>query len=337
MGKIKHIAYGLLWIIYIWASFHYFPLVNINAAIPSLGLYGLGAWLFGTRNGLLIVLLSLPYNAFLLGYYGDVIEIYQAKALGTFVPVLIAPLMGTLKNQKDRVKDLSIELDRRVAERTEELNRLIEQLITDDEHVRRNLGQDIHDGLGQTLTGLLLYSSTLQADLEKSSFRELDRVVDLVRSAQRNLYLARKISRTLFPFKMMEAGLDAAFDELTSYFSEKANIQFETKLDFSIQDIPDFIVTHFYRIVYECILNTQHDDNPSWIRIHLYSESDKYCLLTKVEGCNSPENISNNMFVELMRYRAKLIHGELSTEISPTDDIIIRCSVPNGISSVKPT
>ena len=328
MLKIKIIAFVLIFFAYVLFSFLPFPEYNINAAIPFGVVCGIGAWLFGTFWGLVIVLASILYHSYLFDYYGDILATYQAKAFGTCAPTVIALLTGNVKEQQDRVKQLSVQLDRKVTERTVSLNKLILELITDDENIRRNLGQDIHDGLGQNLTGLLLLSSSLQNEMKTTNSCELHRADELVNFAQKTLYMARKVSRTLFPFKVMEVGLDAALDELTSYFMETTTIRFEIKLDGTEQTLSYAVVIHLYRIVYESILNVLHHKHPHFISVDLCSEEDELCLTIRIDGFDDAHEICGNIFIDLMKYRANLIDGTLGITVSPSNQITIECKAP---------
>jgi signal transduction histidine kinase len=269
----------------------------------------------------------MPYHYWLFDYYGEFLIFYQTKVFGIFSASCISLIAGRLKEMRDRVKGLSVELDRKVEERTNELDQLILKLITDDEHIRHNLAQDIHDGLGQNLTGLLLYSSSLLQDLKQQNSFEQQKAEELTNVAERTLNLARKVSRTLFPHKLEATGLETAFDELASYFADIKPIQFVINLEGAQKQLPENINVHFYRIAYESILNTVHNDNPTRIYITLTSRNHSHCLSLKILGCSNPNIISDNMFLELMRYRARLVSGKLEYKITNQGHILISCTI----------
>ncbi len=334
MDKVRHIVYALLWVSYAVAAYYCFPKLNSNPAIATFVLLAIGSWLYGTTTGLLILLAEVPYHYFLFDYYGMQFDLYQTKVAGILVSALVVMIVGALKQTRDELRQASILLDQEVRKRTSELNQLIEQLIDEDENARRKLGQDIHDGLGQTLTGLLLFSSSIQENLKNHGSCGVENIDSIVADTQKNLHLARKVSRTLFPFKMMGTSFDAAIDELISYFKETTAIKFEVKLDGTETRFPDNVMIHFYRIVYECILNTLHYETPTSILIKTHSNGNTHRLRVKIDGCNEPMNICNNIFVELMRYRAKLIEGELTSIILPDNSIQFECTVPSSLAPI---
>ena len=200
----------------------------------------------------------------------------------------------------------------------------------------RKLGQDIHDGLGQNLTGLLLFSGMLQEDMNQSMPRNIQLMNAIASQARKTLDLTRRISRTLFPLKMVESGLEIALDELTSYFSETTDVSFGIHLSSSIKKISKNQATHIYRIVYEGILNAIHNDTPDIIDITIHSEAPTCNLEIKIGGCIRPEILKSNIFFELMEYRAKLISATLQTKIDASNTLIITCNIIDECSSCKP-
>ncbi len=215
-----------------------------------------------------------PYHYVFFEYYGDQVEVYQTAFIGTLVVIAIVYLVDTFKKQHLETQAVTVALDGKVAQRSREIRQLIEQLIDSDELHRRSLGQDIHDGIGQNLTGLLLYSSSLQTRLGQIDPILADRISPIISGARRTLDLARKVSRTLLPYKTVESGLAAALDELASYFNETHNLSIDIQLDGSEKPLPERTLIQLYRIVYECILNSVHHDSPQGLLVMFSTVSD---------------------------------------------------------------
>ncbi len=328
MKAFKHILYALIWFLYILLSFYWFPIYKISIVIPSALLMAIGGWLYGVRGGLLIVLLMTPYLYLLLDYYGHILETYQAKALGIGIAILVAIISGATKQMRDEVKELSVLLDQKASERTYELDALTARLISEDEKLRIDLAQNIHNGLGQYLTGILLYGSSLETELRNNKSEEAARAVALVEKAQTNLRLARKASRILFPVRISETGLETALDELTSYFTETTGIKFDVQLDNCHQHLTDQTILHLYRITYEGVLSALHYGTTSQISINLSGSNHNCCLLIENDTSDETNQINNSMEMKLMSYRAKQIKGQLSIAGSSGNNTIIECRVP---------
>ncbi len=321
---LKHILYALVWFLYLVFCFHWFPVYKTSIMIPSVLLVAIGGWLYGVRVSLLIVLCLEPYLYFLLDHNGDTLETYQTKAFGTGIGILVAIISGTTKRMRDQAKNFSTLLDQKANERTHELDVLTTRLISEDETLRINLAHNIHNGLGQYLTGVLLYSSSLETELHDNKSEEAARASALAESAKKNLHLARKASRILFPVRISVTGFEAALNELTSYFTETTGLKFDVQLDNFHQHLSDQTILHLYRITYEGILSALRYGTSSQINIALFGNHGSYLLRIESDETNL---IKGNMESELMRYRAKQIKGHLTIH-NFDNKTIIECQVP---------
>lgn len=328
MWRYRHLVFGLACLTYVVFSFLLFPVFRINILIPSIIIVALSAWYYGTTAALALILLSIPYHAYVMSHvHGDILLIYQAKAFGACIQIVAALLVGKLKFMYDQIKQLNQELDATVIERTRELKERTKQLVDRDEKVRIELGQDIHDGLGQYLTGLLLYSSSLEAELHDTQSTDVARATNLVESAQKNLHLARKVSRTLFPVRMSEIGLKPAIFELTSYFSETNGIQFNVQIDPREHRLTTPAKIHIYRIVYGGIMISLHHENPGDILISLSFETNSGILIIESNG-NGGHATSIDDEVQLINYRVQQINGRLKVERTREGKTRIECTMP---------
>jgi len=328
---IKHVVYGLAWAGYIVFCRVYYDEISSSVMIPSVLLIPLGAWLYGTTGGLLTLLATLPYHALVTSWlYAIQIEWpdQSLRIIGIPTQIMSVYFVGYLKFLLEKLHKLNMELDQKVIERTHELDTLTTQLISEDENLRINLAQSIHDGLGQHLTGLLLYSSSLEAALRNKNSRHADCAAALEENAQRNLQLARKVSRTLFPVRMSETGLLAALDELVSYFTETVDLKFDVQLDESHRHLTDQAALHLYRIVYEGILNALHYASPSLIRISLSGKNGLCRLLIENDWNGEARPMNNSMEVELMRYRMRHINGKFTIDTKPGIKTVVECKFP---------
>ena len=209
----------------------YLASTEIQFALFYLIAVALAAWTVGRGFGVLVSVLSLC--AWLLGdLAGGVahprpfVMMWNAAIVLGFYLVVVA-LLG-------RVRDMNHELERRVAQRTialteemAERQRLEREMLDVGERERRRIGRDLHDSLGQLLTGTALAGQVLH---ERLAARELDeagdasRVVGLVEEA---IELTRSLSRGLDPVEMAGGGLDEGLRELAMTTSAHPNVRCE--------------------------------------------------------------------------------------------------------------
>ncbi|WP_372845253.1 sensor histidine kinase [Pontiella sp.] len=299
--------------------------------LPSLVLIALAALLYGTTGGLLAILALLPHSYFVCEWLRSA-EIswpeYGYRLIFIFIGVCLTYFTSYIHSLHAQAKRLNSAMDHRVAELTSELGALTALLIERDEELRVKLGQDIHDGLGQYLTGLSLYSSSLESELRDKESKEAALAESISRNAQKTLLLARKVSRTLFPVRIAETGLDAALSELASYFSETNDVPLSIQLDDCHSTLPDQSLRHLYRIIYEGILHFIRHENPSRIRINLSGSNERCILHMESDGTGKGKSVGAPAELELMQYRVQQVNGSLSIDPESSGVTSISCTMP---------
>jgi PAS domain S-box-containing protein len=188
-----------------------------------------------------------------------------------------------------------------------------EQLLTIAEREQRRIGQDLHDDVGQELTGLGLMIETLAEALEEEASPEsglADRVRSGLGRVQSRL---RDLCRGLLPVEVDGEGLMAALEDLCSKFSagHAFACRFQCPSPVTIEDNPT--ATHLYRIAQEAVSNAVRHGRPRSILVRLDATDGVVSLLVRDDGIGLPERpeAGSGMGLRLMRYRAGLIGATL--------------------------
>lgn len=208
-----------------------------------------------------------------------------------------------------------------------ERRKLEHEILRISEHERRRVGQDLHDGLGQMLTGISLISKNLAKRLEDDSHplaEEMLEVTELMRDADR---MSRNISRGLVPVELDGAGISAALLSLT----EKTSRIFNVKCTFSgvgevtVRD--SGAASNLYRIAQECISNAVKHGRASEIKIILKKAGDEIELSVADNGIGFPEELKKDrgMGVDIMKYRARVINARLEISQREEGGTTVRC------------
>src|SRR6266699_5655427 len=123
------------------------------------------------------------------------------------------------------------ELDRRVDERTAayeretvERRRLDQEIAQVADRERRRLGHDLHDKLGQHLTGTALTAQLLKEKLAARSAPEVSEAEKLVRYVEEGIDLTRNLARGFFSPELDADGLIAALQDLAENVNERFQI-----------------------------------------------------------------------------------------------------------------
>ena len=166
----------------------------------------------------------------------------------TFAVVLLIVSMGLLEQQLKR---------RDVLER---------EVLEISEREQRRIGQDLHDGVCQQLTGIALLSRSLSSKLENPLAAE---AADIVHWINECIEQTRQVTRGLHPVPSDPAGLMQALRELAENVGTmgKLSCQFICPQAVAIPD--PHVATNLYRIAQEATQNALRHAAPERIEISL--------------------------------------------------------------------
>lgn len=137
-------------------------------------------------------------------------------------------------------------LQSRLDEEQYTLSQLAKRLWAQQEAEKASLSRELHDGVGQLLTGLTRRLQTLSAGQPE--------LTELAQLAEMALADVRQISRLMSPTILDDLGLVPAIKWLCRSLFEHENIQYECQFDCTIE-LPKDICILIFRIVQESLVN----------------------------------------------------------------------------------
>ena len=211
-----------------------------------------------------------------------------------------------------------------------ERRRLEQEILSISEQERRRIGQDLHDGLGQMLTGTGLLHKNLSDRLEQEGHpmaEEAAEITDLIRDADQ---YARDLARGLTPVDLEASGLSEALRRL----SDNAVRLFDVACVF--EETGTTLVhnsqaaTHLYRITQEAVSNAVRHGDAERIRIILAGGPDQVRLRVHDNGSGfDPAHAQNGgMGLRIMQYRARIIGGSFDVSSTPGAGTTVTCTLP---------
>jgi signal transduction histidine kinase len=115
----------------------------------------------------------------------------------------------------------NVDLYRRIAVRTEELEWLASRMVQQHEAERRRLSRELHDETAQVFSAVKLQLASLREDMDRESAKRLDRVLELVDSGIKSI---RDVTNYLRPSLLDDLGLVPALRALVDEFSESTGV-----------------------------------------------------------------------------------------------------------------
>ena len=213
-----------------------------------------------------------------------------------------------------------------------EKKRLERGIIDIANREQQRIGSDLHDGLGQELTGiaLMLRGVAAQLNKEKSDARlDVEDIIGLVNNAIEN---TRTLARGLSPVSAESGGLMAALRALAARASERYGVHVDYR-DVTSRELRlnDVYATHLYRIAQEALTNVVRHSYASEVTICLETIGDELQLRIDDNGrgfMQQPQGSVMGLGLKMMRYRAQMLGGDLVVEPSAEGGVSVRCSCP---------
>ena len=251
-----------------------------------------------------------------------------------------------LKKTEEALREAHEQLEKRVEERTRELkntNRQLERVISQrkrlekeileiSEMEQRRIGQDLHDGLSQHLTGIAFMGKVLEQKMAAESLPEVDQVKKIVDLVNQAITETRSLARGLYPVELESTGLMSALQELASNIEKLYSIRCRFNCDNPIFIHDHVMATHLYRIAQEAVNNAVKHAKAGQISIRLTLVKDKILMEVKDDGIGIPKSLSRSkgMGLRIMNYRAELITAALSFVRDGKRGTVVTCVVPFG-------
>ena len=204
------------------------------------------------------------------------------------------------------------------------------QLLEISEREQQRIGQDLHDGLCQQLTGIAYMASNLQGKLAKRSLPDAVIAARIAELSQATAVQARQIARGLSPVKLGTMGLVAALDELASSIGTMFSIscRFESARRVRVRDHGKAV--HLYRIAQEAVHNSITHGKATEILISLTRRREGIVLGVSDNGCGLSKVSAESwgMGLENMNYRARAIGARVQFGGRDGGGTIMNCILP---------
>jgi two-component system sensor histidine kinase UhpB len=211
-------------------------------------------------------------------------------------------------------------LDRLERERHESGRRV----LAAQEAERIGIARDLHDEVGQVLTGVLLQLNSI-ADAAPEHRDELDEARHAVRRA---LDEVRRISSELRPEMLEHLGLVSALTELSTSFSRVSGVRVEREFAESLPKLAPDIELAVYRIAQESLTNIARHAQASRATIALEPGHDSVVLRIADDGRGLAGAPHEHGGLRSMRERALLVGGALAIKEAPRGGVEVRLEVP---------
>ena len=195
---------------------------------------------------------------------------------------------------------------------------------------QRRIGQDLHDGLGQHLTGIAFMAKVHEARLAEEKRPETEDAAKLVKLVNEAIHKTRELARGLLPVVSESHGLMSALQLWTAEVEDLFGVscRFQCESPVLVQDVST--ATHLYHIAQEAVTNAMKHGGARKIVIELTAEQGrgKMCVYDDGRGIPETPERPQGMGLHIMHYRAGMIGGALEVRRNLPGGTVVMCSFP---------
>jgi PAS domain S-box-containing protein len=199
------------------------------------------------------------------------------------------------------------------------------------EEERARVAREIHDELGQALTGIKLEAASLIRELPGDAKHQANRAESIVKLADETIQAVRRISTELRPGILDDLGVVAAVEWAAEEFEARTGTKCHVSLPNADIAMDPEHATAIFRIFQETLTNVARHANATEVNVRLAEENGDVSLEVRDNGKGiSEEELSAGTSLGIlgMQERALLLGGELTINGVPRKGTTVRVRIP---------
>jgi len=246
---------------------------------------------------------------------------YEVRAAGAETQFL--ENRAVLVSEDGIVTGISITV-RNITER----KRLEREILDVSTRERQTIGRDLHDGLGQELTGIALMLRGLATRIHKQMPDCVGPVNEIVSLVNQSIETARGLARGLLPVDTDSGGgLTLALRTLVQRNRDLYGLAIEFRCD-AAAELPFSVASasHLYRIAQEALTNAARHARASTVDVCLRVSDSGFLLQITDDGIGmtSAHRSGSGMGLKIMRYRASMIGARFELQDHSPRGTVVR-------------
>jgi two-component system, NarL family, sensor histidine kinase UhpB len=259
--------------------------------------------------------------------------------------LLLRPAFKPLERLAERMKNVDLLRPGRpfeptgspeIVELVRSFNDMLERLETErresgrralaaQESERTRIAAELHDEVGQSLTGVLLLLQQLAAEVPERRHAVFAEAQETIRCTVDEV---RRIAQELRPELLEHLGLASALKELATRFTKQAGLELEWEFASSLPRLTPDAEVALYRVAQESLTNVARHADARNVWLSLQPGRDSVVLRVVDDGRGLNGRLADGGGLRGMRERAVLVGAALAVKPARTGGVEVRLEVP---------
>jgi signal transduction histidine kinase len=196
------------------------------------------------------------------------------------------------------------------------------------EEERKRISKDLHDGVGQQLSGLKMAFQKLGLELKNALPEKEVEVEKLSQILSESADEVRSISHQMMPKALTQLGLIEAVDDMLSKSLGISKISYQFEHFGVTERFDERIEISLYRVIQELVNNIIKHSKADTVSVQLFKNSGKVILIVEDNGTGIESDKGDGHGLLNIKSRVNTLHGEINLEPSPKSGTLATIRIP---------
>jgi signal transduction histidine kinase len=223
----------------------------------------------------------------------------------------------------------------------EQLRQLTRQILSAQEEERKEISRELHDVIGQTLTGINVRLAALKKEAALNT-KTLDRnIARTQRLVEKSVDIVHRFARELRPAVLDDLGLIPALHSFMKLFTVRTGVRTSLTAFAKIEELDIVRRTVFFRVAQEALNNVARHAEASQVNVSIQKLPEGICMRIKDDGKSFnvertlPANGGKRLGLLGMRERLEMVGGSFGVESAPGTGTTIVARIPSEKSRAQ--
>jgi len=223
----------------------------------------------------------------------------------------------------------------------ESLRRLSRQIILAQEDERKEISRELHDEVGQVLSGINLHLATLKIESAVNSSDFKNKITRTQKLVEKSVNIVHRFARDLRPTLLDDLGLIPALQSYIKSFTKRTGLHVRFTAFAGVERLSSVKRTVLYRVAQAALMNVAQHAKASTVKVELQKKQHALWMEVKDNGKSfQVERVlfaKNNKHLGLlgMRERVEMVNGHFKVESVKGVGTAIRAEIPFDKSEEK--
>ena len=211
----------------------------------------------------------------------------------------------------------------------EELKQLSARLVEAQENERRSIARELHDEVGQALTGVLVEMANLSTLIRTANTDAVAaKAGEIKKQVEASIGVVRNMALLLRPSMLDDLGLVPALQWQAREVSKRGGLWVKVDAEQVAEDLPEDHKTCVYRIVQEALHNCVQHSGARNVNIQVRQEPGTLRLTVEDDGRGFDAREVRGMGLLGIEERVGYLGGSLAVESAPGRGTLLRVTLP---------